>query len=389
MGIVLTFNAGSSSLKFSGFKRTEGDPSRLFKGHFDAGKAPDSLTIELSTGEDFALGLEQSGDLSSAFETLLRWSSQHQSAGNIDAIGHRIVHGGLTYTNPIVLDDASLSELAKLEPLAPLHQPFNLKGVRLARRAFPGVPQIGCFDTAFHRRHPFVNDTFGLPYRFFDEGVRRYGFHGLSYTSISEALGRRDPKFAKAKVIVAHLGSGASMCAIREGQSIGSTMGFSALDGLPMGTRCGQLDPGVLIYLMETHGLDRAELTDLLYRESGLLGISGISNDMRVLLESDRPRAQDAIDYFVFRIRREIGAMTAVLGGLDALVFTGGIGENSAVVRERICADFGWLGLSIDPSKNDQHADVVSPDGSQVEVMVLPTDEEAVIAHAAIDLAEG
>lgn len=245
--------------------------------------------------------------------------------------------------------------------------------------------QIACFDTAFHRTHPFENDTFALPHRFYEEGVRRYGFHGISYDYVSGALKAHDPKLAAGRVIIAHLGNGASMCALKGGESVGSTMGFSALDGLPMGTRCGQIDPGVLLYLMQEHGMDAEQISNLLYKESGLKGLSGLTNDMRVLLASEDPRADEAIRYFVFRIRRELGGMTAVLGGLDAVVFTGGIGEHAAPIRERVCSGFEWLGIELDPEINAETTDGVRDVASvtsQVRVLVIPTDEEAKIAHS-------
>jgi len=294
------------------------------------------------------------------------------------------VHGGPDLARPVVLSDAVLGQLAAYEPFAPLHQPHNLAAVRAAIAAFPGAVQVGCFDTAFHRGHPFVNDTFALPRRFYDKGVRRYGFHGLSYDFITGELDRIDPDEHHRRTIVCHLGNGASLCAIRSGQSVGSTMGFSALDGLPMGTRCGQIDPGVILYLLDQEGMTSAEITRMLYTESGLKGMSGLSNDMRELLASDSPAAAEAVEYFVFRIRREIGAMAAVLGGLDTLVFTGGIGENADEVRARVCDGMDWLGVALDAAANaapfDMPGGLVS--SGPVSVRVLRTDEERVIARA-------
>jgi len=264
-----------------------------------------------------------------------------------------------------------------------LHQPHNLSGVHAARVAFPGVPQVACFDTAYHRNHPWVNDAFALPRSLYDEGVRRYGFHGLSYAYIAGKLARVAPQLAAGRVVVAHLGNGASMCAMENGQSIASTMGFSALDGLPMGTRCGQLDPGVLLYLMDQKGMSAAQISDLLYKQSGLLGISGLSNDMRTLEAAGTIEAAQAIDYFVFRCQREVGAMAAALGGIDALVFCGGIGENSRLVRARICERLGWIGIDLDPARNAANAQVISTDSARTKVLVLPTNEELVIARAA------
>jgi acetate kinase len=297
----------------------------------------------------------------------------------VDAVGHRVVHGGVAHGAPLQVTADVMASLRALEPLAPLHQPHNLAGIDAAREAFPDAVQIACFDTAFHRNHPWVNDTFALPRSLYDEGVRRYGFHGLSYEYICSYLKTARPEAHAGRLIVAHLGNGASMCALRDGRSIGSTMGFTALDGLPMGTRCGQLDPGVILYLLSAKGMSPEAISDLLYRDSGLKGLSGISQDMRTLTESDDPRAAQAIDYFVFRIRRELGAMAAVLGGLDTVVFTGGIGENAAVIREKVCAGQDWLGLHVDAVRNRDHAEDISAPGSRVGVLVIPTNEEEMI----------
>jgi acetate kinase len=282
-----------------------------------------------------------------------------------------------------------LAALDPLAPFAPLHQPHNLAGIRAAMAAFPEAVQVACFDTAFHRSHAFVEDTFALPRAYFEKGVRRYGFHGLSYAYIAGELARRAPHLAKGRVVVAHLGNGASMCAIRNGRSVASTMGFSPLDGLPMGTRCGQIDPGVMLYLMEQEGLDAAGIADLLYHRSGLLGLSGLSNDMRTLEASDTPGAREALDYFVHRIRRELGALAAVLEGIDALVFCGGIGENSANVRAGVCAGMGWIGIEIDAQANARNAEVISSDHAPTAVLVIPTDEEQVIATATRRVLDG
>ena len=276
-----------------------------------------------------------------------------------------------------------IASLEKLSPFAPLHQPHNLAAVAGARAAFPVAPQIACFDTAFHHNHPWVNDVFALPREFYDKGVRRYGFHGLSYQFISGKLAELSPTLHSGRVVVAHLGNGASMCALLGGRSIGSTMGFTALDGLPMGTRCGQVDPGVLLYMMDQLGLGTDEITDILYKQSGLLGLSGISSDMRTLQSSEAPEAAQAIDYFIFRIRRELGALCGVLGGLDALVFTGGIGENSELIRARVCEGQAWFGIELDREANAENATVISTDLSRARVMVVPTNEELVIARAA------
>ncbi|MEQ8658462.1 MAG: acetate/propionate family kinase [Hyphomicrobiales bacterium] len=375
---LLTLNAGSSSLKFSLFTLHSDAPKRRYAGAFDRGGAPGEVAITGINGERFLLALDEPGELASAFAAVLAWCEGRDNFGEIVAVGHRIVHGGMHHTAPVILTEDVVADLARLAPLAPLHQPHNLAGVAQAKAAFPDALQVGCFDTAFHRTHPFVNDTFALPHRFYAEGVRRYGFHGLSYDYVSGAL---DPGVRDGRVIIAHLGNGASMCALKGGQSVGSTMGFSALDGLPMGTRCGQIDPGVLLYLMQEHGMDADAISTLLYKESGLKGMSGLTNDMRVLLASDDPRAKEALDYFVFRIKREIGGMTAVLGGLDALVFTGGIGENAASIRQRVCSGFQWLGMVLDDEANTADAHEISEAGSSIRVLVVPTDEEGKIAR--------
>ena len=268
-------------------------------------------------------------------------------------MGHRVVHGGQHYSAPVLIDATVLAELETLVPLAPLHQPHNLATIRVLLETMPSLPQVACFDTAFHRTQPDVAQRFAIPRRFADEGVRHYGFHGLSYEYIASVLPTLEPALADARIIVAHLGSGASLCALHKGRSIATTMGFSPLDGLVMGTRCGNIDPGVLLYLMDRHNMDARALEQLLYHQSGLLGVSGISNDMRTLLASDDPHAQEAIELFVYRVGREIGSLAAALGGLDALVFTGGIGEHSAVIRAKVCHQAAWLGLELDDSANE------------------------------------
>jgi acetate kinase len=287
---------------------------------------------------------------------------------------------------PVVLDDVVIAKLERLAPLAPLHQPFNLKGIEAAHARFPGVPQIACFDTAFHSEHTFEEAAFGLPRSYFEEGIRRYGFHGLSYDYVTRQMARIAPGVADGKMVIAHLGNGASLCAVRERRSVSSTMGFSALDGLLMGTRCGDLDPGVLLYLMAEKGMDAAALTQMLYHESGLKGLSGVSHDMRALESSTDPRAAQAIACFVGRIRREIGAMTATMGGLDALVFTGGIGEHSAPIRAAVTAGLDWHGIAIDPARNEDESYELSADQSRVRVFRIPTDEDAMIARYVIGM---
>jgi acetate kinase len=377
---VLTLNAGSSSLKVALFP-DQGD-TPLATGLADRIGHEAVLRLKDATGTPIAAD----GDLTShagAMAAVISAFLAHWPGLELAAIGHRVVHGGADRDRPVPVTDALLADLDALSPFAPLHQPHNLAGIRAAMAAFPGVPQVACFDTAFHRSHPFVNDTFALPRELFAEGVRRYGFHGLSYDFIAGELARTAPRLAEGRVVVAHLGNGASMCGITNGRSVASTMGFSALDGLPMGTRCGQVDPGVLLYLMEQKGMTAPQISDLLYRKSGLLGLSGISNDMRTLEASEAPEAAEAIDYFVFRCQREVGAMAAALGGIDALIFCGGIGENSRLVRAHICERLGWMGIELDHSRNTTNDRVISSDFARTTVMVIPTNEELVIARAA------
>jgi acetate kinase len=377
---VLTLNAGSSSLKVALFPLA-GDAA-LATGL--AERIGPGGTLRLT--EAWGAAIPADGDLTSHAGALdaalggfrLRWPGLA-----LAAVGHRVVHGGTGFVAPVQVDADVLAALEALAPFAPLHQPHNLAGIRAAMAAFPGVPQVACFDTAFHRGQPWVNDTFALPRDFYDAGVRRFGFHGLSYDHVAGELARVAPHLAQGRVVVAHLGNGASMCALQAGRSVASTMGFSALDGLPMGTRCGQLDPGVLLYLMDQKGMSAAEISDLLYRRSGLLGLSGLSNDMRTLEAAATPGAAAAIDYFVFRCQREVGAMAAALGGIDALVFCGGIGENSRLIRARICERLAWMGIEIDHRRNAAQDRVISSDLARTTVMVIPTNEELVIARAA------
>ena len=302
------------------------------------------------------------------------------------AIGHRVVHGGADYARPVLLDAFVLERLAALQQLAPLHQPNNLAPIRQAMEISPEVPQVACFDTAFHRGHPAVADTYALPRGLYDEGVRRYGFHGLSYEYVAERLRTLAPEAARGRVIVAHLGSGASMCALADGRSIESTMGFTALDGLVMGTRPGQLDPGVVLHLVADRGMSPEAVSDLLYHRSGLKGLSGISNDMRDLLASPDPSAAFAIDYFVHRAALSAGMLAAALGGLDAFVFTAGVGENAPAIRARIVERLAWLGAELDPAANAAGGPLISTAASRIAVYVVPTDEELMIARHTLSL---
>ena len=379
-GAVLTLNAGSSSLKVALFPESGDQP--LASGLADRIGPEGVLKLKDADGAPLAA----SGDLTShagAIAAVINSFRAQWPDLDLRAIGHRVVHGGADHTGPVTVDDDGLAKLDALTPFAPLHQPHNLAGIRAAMAAFPGVPQVACFDTAFHRTNPRVSESFALPRALYDEGVRRYGFHGLSYDYIAGELARRAPPLAEGRVIVAHLGNGASMCGLQNGRSMASTMGFTALDGLPMGTRCGQVDPGVLLYLMDQKGLTAAEITDLLYRQSGLLGLSRLSNDMRTLEAAGTPEAAHAIDYFVYRCQRELGSLAAALGGIDALIFCGGIGENSRLIRARICERLGWMGIEIDHGRNDANAQVISSDPARTKVMVIPTNEELMIARAA------
>lgn len=386
-GPLLTLNAGSSSLKFAVFEPGGDDLRRVVAGQVAGiGTAPrlsakgaDGKTTERRWPEGAGLTHE------ALLSAVLAWIEGALAGAKPAAVGHRIVHGGGAFWRPMRLDEGLLAQLDGLTPLAPLHEPHNLEGVRAARAHFPAVPQVACFDTAFHRGHDFTEDIYALPREYHEAGVRRYGFHGLSYEYVAARLAELSPQAGRGRVIVAHLGSGASACAIRAGRSAGSTMGFTALDGLVMGTRCGQIDPGVLLWLMTERGMDAATLSDLLYKRSGLKGLSGLSNDMRDLRESTLPAAREAIEVFVARLCREIGALTAVLQGLDALAFTAGIGENDVALREQACARLGWLGVKLDAAANAEHGrsrnGLISAPDSRVQVWVVPTDEEGMIAR--------
>lgn len=376
--VILVLNAGSSSIKFDLFSGS----TDLMRGQIEGlGASPRLKAKRLEDGLDLSRPLsdDEGSDHQAALGVLLALINDAAPGLAVNAVGHRVVHGGITHEVPVIVTDEVMTTLERLVPLAPLHQPHNLAGIRAAAAAFPQAVQVACFDTAFHRAHPWVNDTFALPRDLYDEGVRRYGFHGLSYEYITEHLRSVMPAAATGRLVVAHLGNGASMCAINGGRSIGSTMGFTALDGLPMGTRCGQLDPGVVLYLMAEKGMDAAAISDLLYKQSGLKGLSGLSQDMRELEAAGTPEARQAIDYFVFRVKREIGAMAAILSGIDTLVFTGGIGENAVNIRAEVCRDLGWLGVDLDEDRNAGRQTTISRDGSRVTVLVVATNEEEMI----------
>lgn len=386
--LLLTLNAGSSSIKFAVYGADDRLPL-LAAGQIESLGPRATLSVrilaERTTSVPFSPDLGAGGH-AEAVQTILGWIRHTFDGAGVAAVSHRVVHGGTEHLAPVRIDDALLADLERLVPLAPLHQPHNLAGIRAARAAFPHVPQIACFDTAFHRNHPFVSDTFALPRSFYDEGIRRYGFHGLSYEFIARRLRSCDPALAQGRVVVAHLGNGASMCAMHDGRSVASTMGFTALDGLPMGTRCGQLDPGVVLYLMMEKGMDAMAVSDLLHQEAGLKGLSGLSHDVRELQVSDSPAARDALVYFADRGRREIGGLAASLGGLDALVFTGGIGENAPQVRAMMLSGMEWMGIRLDPEANERNATVISLPESGTQVLVFKTDEEHMLARHAADL---
>lgn len=378
----LALNAGSSSLKVALFPATGDDP--LLTGQADRIGPDGVLKLRDASGAAVEAAAGDLGSHAGALAAIIATVKRDFPELRMAAVGHRVVHGGLGYAEPVLVTDDVIAALTDLEPFAPLHQPHNIAGIRAAMAAFPGVPQVACFDTAFHRGQPFVNDTFAIPHRYYEAGVRRYGFHGLSYDYVTGELARIAPHLMAGRVVVAHLGNGASMCAIYRGKSVASSMGFSALDGLPMGTRCGQIDPGVLLYMLDREHLDTAQIRRILYDESGLLGLSGgLSNDMRALEAADSAESHRAIDYFVFRVQRELGAMAAVMGGIDALVFCGGIGENSRVVRRRVCERLGWMGIEIDHSRNAGNATILSSEFSRTTVMIVNTREDLVIARAA------
>jgi acetate kinase len=392
MDAILVVNAGSSSLKFQVFASVGGKELHcLVKGQMDgigtrprlrAEDADKSLLI------DETYPAEKVPDLPAATQETGDWLRKTQKV-NLVAVGHRVVHGGPDYSLPVRVTPAVVAQLERYVSLAPLHQPNNLAPIRtlLARR--PELPQVACFDTAFHRGHSAAADHYALPQRFYQEGVRRYGFHGLSYEYVAERLHQIAPESAKGRVIVAHLGSGASMCALANGRSVESTMGFTALDGLPMGTRPGQLDPGVVLYLLAEKGMSPAAVQDLLYRDSGLKGLSGASNDVRELEKSADSKATFALEYFVYRAGLLAGMLAAALSGLDAFVFTAGIGENSATMRARIAERLGWLGVVLDPKANTSGAQLISRKNSRVSVYVVPTNEELMIARHTLELIGG
>jgi acetate kinase len=390
---LLVVNAGSSSIKFQLFAILAGDRLDLeFRGQMDGiGTRPYLVARDAAGGKLIDEGYEpgEVPDVPAAMAKLQAWLVGRLGGTAPLAIGHRVVHGGPDFSAPVIVDAAILDRLDAFVPLAPLHQPNNLAPIRAIRALYPDVPQVACFDTAFHRGHPEVADRFAIPDAYYREGVRRYGFHGLSYEHIAHRLAEIDPALADGRVVVCHLGSGASMCAIHAGRSVDSTMGFTAVDGLPMGTRTGQLDPGVVLYLMQAKGFAVKQVERFLYHEGGLKGLSGISNDVRDLLASDAPGAKLALDYFVYRIAREAGALASAMGGIDGIAFTAGIGERSPEIRGWVAQRLRWLGLELDIAANAEHGPLISTQGSRLKAYVVPTDEELMIARHTLRLIHG
>ncbi|SES96433.1 acetate/propionate family kinase [Oceanicella actignis] len=390
---LITLNAGSSSLKFALFEARR-PPRLVLRGEVSRLDEAPELLLRAADGRELARGAlapagagagGQAAALGVALEALRR--AAPEAMAQVRAVGHRIVHGGRDFAAPTLLDDEAMRALEALIPFAPLHQPHNLAAVRAARAAFPEAAQVGCFDTAFHRGRPFVAETYALPREWHARGVLRYGFHGLNYEHIARTLAREAPELARGRVVAAHLGAGASACAIRGGRSVASSMGFTALDGLVMATRCGQLDPGVVLHMIRAEGMSVDEVEALLYKRSGLLGLSGLSGDMRRLLAPDAPaQAREAVAHFALRARREIAALAAEMGGIDALVFTGGVGERSAPVRAMICEDLAFLGVALDKEANAAGAARIGAPGARVQTLVIHADEESVIADAAARL---
>jgi acetate kinase len=388
--VILVLNAGSSSIKFRAFHMSGDVPALVFRGQIESiytspsfvALDPQGVRIgEKTWGQGNELGHQ--GALEYISEFLLSQREGHR----LIAVGHRVVHGGMEFSQATLATPEVVSKLEKLVPLAPLHQPHNLLPIRILARLRPDVPQVACFDTAFHRLQPEAAQAYALPEAVTARGVRRYGFHGLSYEYIASVLPDVAPKAASGRTVVAHLGNGSSMCAIKAGRSMASTMGFTAVDGLPMGTRCGNLDPGVILYLIDELKMDARAVENMIYKQSGLLGVSGTSSDMRALLASDDPRARFAVELFTYRIGRELGSLAASLQGIDALVFTAGIGEHATLVRERVCREAAWLGVELDPAANQKGGPCITTAASKVSAWVIPTDEEQMIArhtHAAI-----
>jgi acetate kinase len=388
MDTILVVNAGSSSVKFQVFAvDSDGRLSRQIKGQMDGIGSRPRLRATGANGEtlaDRAYPIEGVADIPAALQVAADWLRDEREITPL-AVGHRVVHGGPDYDKPVLIDHSVVTRLERYSALAPLHQPHNLAPIRALLANFPSLPQVACFDTAFHRAHDDLADCYAIPRQFHEEGIRRYGFHGLSYEYIARTLPKVAPEIATGRVIVAHLGSGASMCALYGGRSIESTMGFTALDGLPMGTRPGQIDPGVILHLIAAKGMSPAQVQNFLHRDCGLKGLSGVSNDMRELQASDDPNASFAVEYFVYRAALNAGMLAAALQGVDGFVFTAGIGENSESIRARIAERLGWLGVALDPVQNARHAPIISRPNT-TPVYIVPTDEELMIAQHTLAL---
>jgi acetate kinase len=382
--LILVINAGSSSIKFCAFDAGPAEPELVLHGQveglytaarFKAKDATGAAIAEHRWEPDPAFGHQ------GATEYIGDFLRSHREEHRLVAVGHRVVHGGVQFTQPAVVTPAVIEALDKLTPLAPLHQPHNLAPIRILAQLRPDVPQVACFDTAFHRSQPEVAQAYALPAKITGLGVRRYGFHGLSYEYIASVLPGFSEQAAAGATLVAHLGNGSSLCALAGGKSMASTMGFTAVDGLPMGTRCGNIDPGVILFLMDYLKMDTRAIENLIYKQSGLLGVSGISSDMRTLLDSEDAHARFAVDLFIYRIGRELGSLAAATHGVDALVFTAGIGEHSALIRERVCREAGWLGVELDAVANAGGGPRISTPASKVSAWVIPTNEELMIAR--------
>lgn len=387
--LLLTFNPGSSTIKLGLYSMLDRSASRIGHGVIDLRHQPLRLHLVHDDGtEDIPLKAAVTEDLHEVLDETLGWLAAHFPLDELACVGHRVVHGGDRFSGPVRIDDATLAAIAALVPLAPLHQPQSVRLIRAIRHLRPHLLQAASFDTAFHRTQTDLVRRFAIPRELFDQGIKRYGFHGLSYQFVIGQLALRFPDHARGKVIAAHLGSGASLCAVEAGMSRDSSMGFSTLDGIPMATRCGALDAGVVFHLLGQHALSVKQIEAMLYEQSGLLGVSGISADSRELLASHRPEAHEALELFAFRIAGETARLAATLGGLDSLVFTAGIGEHQPAVRAAVCKHLAWLGLDLNPQANAVNACVISSERSQINVLVIPTDEEQIIANEAVEVSQ-
>jgi acetate kinase len=387
---ILVLNAGSSSLKFSAFDAGSNKLPLMLKGQIEGLYTEPRFVAKDAQGANIGSKSWDKGTEfghSGAIAYLVDFLQSRGGNDKLVAVGHRVVHGGQAFAQAVRVKPEVIAALEKLSPLAPLHQPHNLKSIEIVAKLRPELPQVACFDTAFHRVQPEAAQAFALPSSITDRGVRRYGFHGLSYEYIAGVLPQFDPKAGAGRTVVAHLGNGSSMCAMVNGRSMASTMGFTAVDGLPMGTRCGNLDPGVILYLMDELGMDARAIETLIYKQSGLLGVSGLSSDMRTLLASDDARARFAVELFVYRIGRELGSLAAAAGGIDALVFTAGIGEHAPAIREQVCRHAAWLGVVLDPAANEAGGPRINASASTVPVWVIPTNEELMIARHTLKIA--